>query len=406
MNNLPPFTQSLQDYVLKQVIMVFGVIAFTFFGGCASSKNLPPQAPSGFKETSSGLRYLIYQQGQGALAVDGDGVEVHYTGKLPDGAVFDSSVDRGEPIRFILGKGQVIPGWEEAIKMMRVGDKGIFHIPPQLAYGESGVGPIPPNTTITFEMEVVNITKPVAPFAVEGVQRQILDSGVEYAIVKAGQGLRLEAGMNIKVHYHGFLEDGTMFDSSFERGFPIEFVLGRGMVITGWEQGLAQLNIGDRARIWIPYHLAYGERGRGPIPPKANLIFDVEVVDALKPEAPVPFETGGKPVHTTESGLTIIMVNQGTGPLPQAGTTLLVHYSGYLENGTLFDSSVQRGEPIRFVLGANQVIKGWDQGLAMLGKGAKARLIIPPHLAYGDREIGPIPPGSTLIFDVELIDFQ
>ncbi len=406
MKKLAPITNFVLALFRKQLILVFSVIALTSLGGCTSQKLALPQAPPEFSETASGLRYLITQQGQGALAADGDGVAVHYTGKLADGTVFDSSLERGQPIRFTLGKGQVIPGWEEAIKMMRVGDKGTFHIPPQLAYGESGVGPIPPNATLSFEVELISITNPVAPFSVEGILRQMLSSGVEYAIVRAGQGLPLETGMNIKVLYNGFLEDGTLFDSSFERGLPIEFVLGRGMVIAGWEQGLAQLRVGDRARIWIPHHLAYGERGRGPIPAKANLIFDVEVVDAFKPQVPIPFETEGKPVQKTESGLGIIMVEQGSGPLPQAGMTLLVHYSGYLENGTLFDSSVQRGEPIRFVLGANQVISGWDQGLALMGKGGKARLIIPPHLGYGDREIGPIPASSTLIFDIELIDFE
>lgn len=390
----------------KQFFMVFSVVALTSLGGCTTKKVATTPEQPVFHETESGLRYQIELLGQGDLAFDGDVVAVHYTGMLEDGTVFDSSHNRGEPIRFTLGQGQVIPGWEEAIKMLRQGDKGKFHIPPGLAYGESGVGPIPPNATITFDIELVSILKPEAPFDVTGITRQALASGVEYAIVKAGEGLKLEPGLNIKVHYNGYLEDGTLFDSSFERGQPIEFVLGRGMVIPGWEQGLAQLSVGDRARIWIPYLLAYGERGRGPIPPSSNLIFDVEVVDAIRPEVPKPFEIEGKLVQKTESGLSIIMVSEGAGPKPQPGMTLVVHYSGYLENGTLFDSSVQRGEPIRFVLGANQVLAGWDEGLALLSKGAKARLIIPPHLGYGDREIGPIPASSTLIFDVELIDFQ
>jgi len=390
----------------KQLLLVFSVIALAGLGGCKTAKvsTTPPQPV--FIETESGLRYFIIPEGQGALATDGDGVAVHYTGKLEDGTEFDSSWDRGEPINFTLGKGQVIPGWEEAIKMLREGDKGTFQIPPQLAYGESGVGPIPPNATITFEVELVSISNPVAPFNVTGLPRQSLSSGVEYAIVRAGEGLKLEPEMRLKVHYNGFLEDGSMFDSSFERGLPIEFLLGRGMVIPGWEQGLAQLRVGDRARIWIPYQLAYGESGRGPIPAKANLIFDVEVVDAQKIEQPKPFETEGKEIQTTESGLSYITVKEGTGPKPQQGKMLLVHYSGYLEDGTLFDSSVQRGEPFRFILGANQVIQGWDEGFALLSKGSKARLIIPPHLGYGDREVGPIPAASILIFDVELIDFQ
>jgi peptidylprolyl isomerase len=101
-----------------------------------------------------------------------------------------------------------------------------------------------------------------------------------------------------------------------------------------------------------------------------------------------------------------IVVKEGPGPLPEQGKVLVVHYSGFLEDGSLFDSSVQRGEPFRFVLGSNQVIRGWDEGFALMRKGSKVRFIIPPDLGYGAREVGPIPANSTLIFDVELIDFQ
>jgi FKBP-type peptidyl-prolyl cis-trans isomerase len=106
------------------------------------------------------------------------------------------------------------------------------------------------------------------------------------------------------------------------------------------------------------------------------------------------------------SGLIVVMNQEGSGAKPASGQKVTVHYTGYLTDGTKFDSSVDRGEPFSFTLGMGQVIKGWDEGIAMLSPGAKAKLIIPSAIGYGGRNMGSIPPFSTLIFDVELIKFE
>ncbi len=111
---------------------------------------------------------------------------------------------------------------------------------------------------------------------------------------------------------------------------------------------------------------------------------------------------------TTPSGLRIIDVKPGTGQVPQAGQTATVNYTGWLfvdgKKGKKFDSSLDRGEPFSFTLGQGQVIKGWDEGLATMHVGGKRTLIIPPDLGYGARGAGgDIPPGATLMFDVDLL---
>lgn len=104
-----------------------------------------------------------------------------------------------------------------------------------------------------------------------------------------------------------------------------------------------------------------------------------------------------------ESGLKIEDIKVGQGAEVKAGNAVMVHYVGTLVNGKKFDSSRDRGTPFSFMLGAGQVIKGWDEGVAGMKVGGKRKLTIPPELAYGARAIGSIPPNSTLIFEVELL---
>lgn len=107
---------------------------------------------------------------------------------------------------------------------------------------------------------------------------------------------------------------------------------------------------------------------------------------------------------TTASGLQINDLVVGTGEEAQAGARVSVHYTGWLTDGTKFDSSVDRGVPFEFVLGQGQVIAGWDEGVASMKVGGKRKLTIPPDLAYGDRAVGAlIPAGATLVFEVELL---
>ena len=113
---------------------------------------------SGFSKTESGLRYQIIQEGTGVKAEKGKTVSVHYKGQLPDGTVFDSSYKRNQPIDFALGVGQVIPGWDEGVGLLKVGDKARFVIPSDLAYGSAGAGGvIPPNATLIFDVELMNV---------------------------------------------------------------------------------------------------------------------------------------------------------------------------------------------------------------------------------------------------------
>jgi peptidylprolyl isomerase len=242
----------------------------------------------------------------------------------------------------------------------------------------------------------------------EGEKEITTASGLQYTEIEAGDGLAPQPGDIVSVHYRGTLEDGTEFDSSYSRGEPIQFPLGRGMVIPGWDEGIALMTVGGKARLVIPPDLAYGDQGAGGvIPPGATLTFEVELVEILPGSPDAPTEVGEADYVTTDSGLKYYDLEVGDGASPEVGQSVAVHYTGWLEDGTKFDSSLDRGQPFTFPLGMRQVIPGWDEGVATMKVGGRRQLVIPPELGYGQQGAGGvIPPNATLIFEVELLEVR
>jgi|AntRauTorckE5430_2_1112549.scaffolds.fasta_scaffold03166_2 FKBP-type peptidyl-prolyl cis-trans isomerase len=381
------------------------------------------------QKTESGIWYVITEAGEGDKPNEKSKVKAHYNGTLMDSTTFDSSYDRGQPLDFALG--QVIKGWQEAIKMLGKGGKGTFYIPSELAYGERGAGAaIPANTVLKFDIELIDFEQVLTAeervekdqetikeyLANNNIEAQKLESGIWYVMTQEGEGKSPSVNATVTAHYSGRLLDGKKFDSSYDRGQPFTTTLNQ--VIVGWKKAIPTLKKGGKGTFYIPSGLAYGEAGAGQdIPANSVLIFDIELVDfqeVLEPKDQAAADaklitdylTANK-INAQEhpSGIWYTISTPGIGGNPNATSKVKTHYKGMLMDGKVFDSSYDRGQPLEF--GLNQVIQGWQIAIPMLQKGGKGTFYIPSGLAYGTRGAGGvIPANAVLIFDVELLDFK
>lgn len=355
-------------------------------------------------QLESGLQIKIHEQGTGAKPKTGDQITAHYTGKLLDGTVFDSSVQRGTPFSFEIGTGQVIRGWDEGFMQLHKGSKATFIIPAELAYGSRAVGSIPANSVLIFDVELIDI-KPglnIEPFDTNGKDTITTASGLQYIPVVQGKGKKAINDAKVEFHYSAYRNGGQLFDSTHKKGQTLSLLLGNKGLIPGLEEALMLMQEGDKFRVLVPPHLGLPKGNRSGVEGE-TLVFDLELVSVIDPVVIEPYSVDNRRLYNHESGLKYYIVEEGNGKRAKSGDYVEMHYTGYLEDGTIFDSSVKRGEVFSFKLGIGQVIKGWDAGVQLMNEGDKFRFILPADIAYGDRAVGSIPPNSTLIFDVELI---
>jgi peptidylprolyl isomerase len=391
---------------------LFGLLLFT--GSLLFAEEAPNEPEPKVLQPALGIKATILKAGSGSAVPQRGQVKVHYKGWLPDGVEFASSYDKDQALEFSLGIGQVIKGWDLGIPGMQRGEVRKLVLQPEMGYGNRKTGPIPANAVLVYEVELVDFVEALKPDVIPDLSKfqwQVPVSGVEVFDEKIGSGIAARPGTEVSVHYSGWLAGGSPFGSSKDEGKPLNFVLGGGKVLRGWEHGVQGMAPGGVRWLRLQPYMAYGERDLPRIPAHSVLLFRVEMLEIDdKPEgsesqdifpaiADLDWKNGPE-------GLKYYVIRKGEGPSAQAGQSAMVHYTGWLATGEKFDSSRDRGEPFSFPLGQKQVIRGWDLGVEGMNPGEKRMLMIPPKLGYGDRQAGPIPPGSVLIFAVEYLGEQ
>jgi len=369
--------------------------------GSLAAQDLKMPADKDIQTTESGLKYSVLCKGsKGPHPRMGQTVKVHYTGWFTDGKIFDSSVQRGEPAIFKLG--QVIQGWNEGLQLMTPGAKFKFTIPGHLAYGPKGRGKIPANATLIFEVHLLEVWVPPVFRKGNPAAQKTTPSGIKYEVLMPGNGNKPGKDDVFEMKYAFWDVKGKLLDCTENQGHTIKGST-KHMGLGFLKEAPLLLSPGARYRFEIPAALCFKDEAKGSLPPNSVTIWELEMVRFIKP-LPVPaFSLSPKEkLKTTDSGLQYEVIKEGTGKSPKLGSPVTVHYAGWLENGTNFDSSYSRGEPSTFQLG--RVIQGWNEGLQLMKEGAVFKFTIPGNLAYGDRGSPPkIGPNATLIFHVTLI---
>ena len=256
-------------------------------------------------------------------------------------------------------------------------------------------------------------------------------TGLSYVMHKSNKGpkLKLEDVVTLNLKY-STSKDSLVFDS-WNMGKPIQLKIAKASFKGDLMDGLTLLTVGDSASFLINADSLFTKTFGAPRPAfidsSSFLNFTVKIIstttdaalkaeelkaekeNAMKENEVIAKYIADKQITPSKSssGLMYIITEPGSGEQAQAGKTVKVHYTGRLLDGTKFDSSLDRNDPIEFKLGQGMVIKGWDEGIALLKVGGKALLIIPSNLAYGSRGAGGvIPPFSPLTFEVELVSVQ
>lgn len=260
------------------------------------------------------------------------------------------------------------------------------------------------------------------PTVAKGSGKPSSDLAVKTVI--AGSGTTVAEGDWVQAHYLGQIwNTAQVFDNSYDRKTPLLIQLQQGQIIDGWRIGLAGKKVGSRVEMAVPPSLGYGSEGRGDIKGTDTMVFVIDVQgtfngkssakgkEVAQDDADLPkvgTNTDGKapeitvPKTAAPKKLVAEYILEGDGEEVAATDTLLLQYKGVLwDGGKEFDSSYSRGQLANFPL--QQLIKGWQQGLAGKKVGSRVMLVVPPDLGYGDQASGDIPANSTLVFSLDIL---
>lgn len=358
---------------------------------------LPSYNEADIQETDSGLMYIIYEEGSGEPPVAGDTVVAHYTGYTFDGNKFDSSRDRDTTFEFPLGQGRVIRGWDEGFALMTPGTRALLIIPPDLGYGASGAGAdIPPNATLFFDVELVEVRPVRKPIQVDEAMFETLESGVRVHDFAVGDGEEAVDGKVVNLDFAVWnAATGELFASSDDAPTPLGFKLGAEQMFAALQDGVRGMQVGGSRQIYMPADTLEG----AGFPPATDIIFEVELVEVSEGSPALPTELSEDAYQTLESGILYADIEVGEGEALVEGTLVNMHYTAWLDDGTPFDSSIDRNTPLQFPYG-QAPIPGFNEALIDIVVGGSRQIVVPADI-IGDLGLGE---PRDVIFDIEILE--
>jgi FKBP-type peptidyl-prolyl cis-trans isomerase len=387
--------------VHKLTSLLFALLTLMLAAPASAQGEAPPiPEDTEVKSTASGLQYSVLQAGNGAEHPKiNDTVKVHYTGWLTNGKMFDSSRVRNMPAVFQLTN--VIGGWTEGVQLMTPGSRFKFTIPPQLGYGYDGSPPtIPADATLIFDIELIEISKKgrdIPSFRKpEGDAKKTTEGGIHYEVLEAGSGEPVTGIDLLGVDFTIYMGEGTFMNSTSLQDDPMYAQFDK-ITLPFMAEIIPLLKVGGTVLIEVPYD----KGAKNPnVPEGTSTVWFWSVRRKFDvPSFTMPAE---EELTTTESGLKYKRLTEGTGASPTDADQVMCHYSGWLTDGTPFDSSYEKIRPATFAL--RGVIGGWTEGVQLMKEGGKFLFVIPGELGYGARGSGSsIPPDATLVFVIELV---
>ena len=229
------------------------------------------------------------------------------------------------------------------------------------------------------------------------------EGGLQVQDLVVGDGVEVVPGSDVMVHYTGMLADGTVFDSSVDRGQTFGFSVGAGQVIAGWDQGLVGMKVGGKRRLEIPAALAYGDRAAGAIPPGSTLYFEIELFDVAAPRIPPEAQRAEVGKVRSRKGVGYADVELGTGDKPKKGERVCVDLAVWVD-GALADHTYDKPSCWWFRYDHSLVMPGLTIGLKGMRAGGVRQLHVPAELTKASSRSLDIEPGSVVVIDVELVE--
>jgi len=385
---------------MKTVLFIIIVCVFS------TVINAQPKLKVRYKKTDSGLGFKILKKGKGKKVEKSERLFIHYS-------LYYQS-DKNDSLKpvvvngqkdFIVGQEEVLKGWDEGFLLLKEGDSVLFKIPPHLAYGDKKVGKIPSSSTLYLQAKLYKIEEAFFPHL--HADTITFPSGLKKILVKSGGGKKTSISDEVRMRFTGYVYSTKgyrqIFESYQKTGQESIFQLGVGRMISGIDEGVSSMYVGEKATFIIPPKLGFGNQQVGKILPNTTLYFDIELIDSEWPFL--------EPLNTdtiAQDSVKLILSEKNVGPKITCEDVVSFHYKAYHKNEegkfVIHDNSFERNQPLTQRPAMGMGFPGVEEILQYLKKGEKATIIVPYNISNSRKKNPSISKGSLIYYDIYILD--